>query len=84
LIAKKGIGPDLDILCRYLKLAIAYCVEHDLMYVPLYSVKDLDPPLPFSIESLPDVVSQIEAMYDSDDEQTEVDSQPTLFDDLDP
>jgi HNH endonuclease len=45
--------PALVLLRRYLKLAIRYCVRHDLMGVPLAEVGGLDPPLPFALAALP-------------------------------
>ena len=73
--------PNPHMLRRYLKIAIAYCVEHELMEVSLKSVNALDPPLPFAIEYLPAIILEMQN-YGSEPQPTENDSQPTLFDDI--
>jgi hypothetical protein len=45
--------PPLHALRRYLKLAVRYCVEHELMSVPLGEVGEINPAVPFSISALP-------------------------------
>lgn len=47
----KNMFPPINVLRRYLKLAIAYCEEHDLIDVPVDSV-DLES-LPFELMKLP-------------------------------
>lgn len=53
--------PTLVLLRRYLKLAIRYCVQRDVMELPILWVDALDPPLPFAFglipHELPDPVS---------------------------
>lgn len=52
-MAKKGKFPPLGVLRRYLKLAITYCVQNNLMAISLEKVEELNPPLPFAIALLP-------------------------------
>jgi hypothetical protein len=73
--------PPMAMLRRYLKLAITYCADHDLLDVTLHKVDELDPPLPFAIEHLPAIVRMLQD-YGSEPQQTEEDTRPTLFDGL--
>jgi len=73
--------PNPHMLRRYLKMAISYCVENELMSVSLQRVTSLDPPLPFAIAFLPAIVKQLRE-FGSEPMEEEQDPQPTLFDDL--
>jgi hypothetical protein len=50
---KRNQFPPLQPLRRYLKLAIIYCTENDLMNVPLQSVSEIDPAPPVALARLP-------------------------------
>ena len=52
-MAARGQFPPLKPLRRYLKLAVLYCVEHDIMAVPLEAVSTITPPIPFALSQLP-------------------------------
>ena len=60
--AARGRLPTLVVLRRYLKLAIRYCIRHDLMDVPLSDAGGLDPLLPFAWASLPHSLPEPEAL----------------------
>jgi hypothetical protein len=45
--------PPMKPLRRYLKLAVRYCTEHDLMDVRLEHLDTIVPPVPFSLALLP-------------------------------
>ena len=48
-LAKRDQFPPLLLLRRYLKLAVDYCVENEIMDMPLEEVQDV----PFSISAIP-------------------------------
>lgn len=52
-MAARGQFPPLKPLRRYLKLAVHYCAERDILAVPLEAVGTFTPPIPFSLSSLP-------------------------------
>lgn len=52
-MAKKNRFPPLHTLRRYLKLAVIYCVENDLMSVELDAVKEVSPTPPLALFLLP-------------------------------
>jgi len=52
-MASKGRFPPLYLLRRYLKMAIEYCREHNLMDVPLAEVARLGHELPFALDHIP-------------------------------
>jgi len=52
-MATRDQFPPLKPLRRYLKLVVRYCVEHDIMAVPLESIGTITPPIPFSLSPLP-------------------------------
>ena len=52
-MATRGQFPPLKPLRRYLKLVVHYCVEHNIMAVPLDAVSTITPPIPFSLSLLP-------------------------------
>lgn len=49
----KGRFPPLMLLRRYLKMAIRYCEEHELMQIPLVQVPQLAKDLPFTVDLAP-------------------------------
>lgn len=49
----KNEFPSILLLRRYLKLAIQYCNENNIMNWPLKNIEDIPVKLPFSIHSLP-------------------------------
>jgi 5-methylcytosine-specific restriction endonuclease McrA len=74
-MAAKREFPSLTVLSRYLKIAIAHCVQHDVMYTPLEYALSLDPPLPFAItlvpHRFPDPDYLVVAFVSSDEEEVE-------------
>jgi hypothetical protein len=74
-MAAKREFPSLTVLSRYLKIAIAYCVEHDVMHVPLEYAASLDPPLPFAVALIPHSFPEPDnlgvAFVSSDEEEVE-------------
>ena len=52
-MASRKQFPPLKPLRGYLKLVMHYCVERDLMAVPLEAVKTISPAIPFSVWLLP-------------------------------
>jgi hypothetical protein len=72
-MAAKQEFPSLTVLSRYLKIAIAHCVQHDVMYMPLEQAINLAPPLPFAIALIPhrfpDPVDIVAAFVSSDEEE---------------
>ncbi|HLC17003.1 MAG TPA: HNH endonuclease [Thermodesulfovibrionia bacterium] len=83
IMIKKNEFPHLGILRRYFKITIDFCVQHDLMDLPLDSIATIDPPLPFAIELISDLTLVIQQIgRDEKVHQTEDDSQLTLFGDM--
>lgn len=70
--ASQGEFPTLVVLRRYLKLAIRYCVRHDLMGVRLEDAGALNPPLPFALALVPHHFPEPDLLvfrFDPDDER---------------
>jgi hypothetical protein len=52
-MASHGRFPPLGVLRRYLKMAIAYCREQNLLAVPLADAEALKTTLPFALDLIP-------------------------------
>ena len=52
-MSQQGRFPPLYLLRRYLKMAVEYCQQHDLMDVPLSNAEEYKSTLPFSLEHIP-------------------------------
>jgi len=67
---KQGRFPPLHTLRRYLKLAVIYCVEHDLMTIELVTVEKVAPTLPMALSHLPyDYPTPLELFGSSNEEK---------------
>ena len=52
-MSQQGRFPPLHLLQRYLKMAVGYCQQHDLMDIPLSQAEEYKDTLPFSLEHIP-------------------------------
>ncbi len=50
---RRGQFPSLCLLRRYLKMAIQYCKENELMDIPLTEAQDIKDKLPFDLDRIP-------------------------------